>query len=172
MDAPPSALGSPPHDRLPPLPSGRPSPGRVGGPAPTSPVENGSCASRKGVADRIWEDLVLALVGDQFAGVAPPHEDEWPEICGCTISVRQSEDILSVWNRIDEPKLRERIRCVKSGCLVHSALTSIWHVTLAYNRDRIRVVLHLPPSTIMGVQIKQRSVGSFSIFPLFSETDT
>jgi translation initiation factor 4E len=80
---------------------------------------------RKGVADRVWEDIVLALVGDQFAGVAPPHEDEWPEICGCTISVRQSEDILSVWNRIDEPKLRERIR------------------------DRIRVVLHLPPSTIM-----------------------
>jgi translation initiation factor 4E len=67
---------------------------------------------RKGVADRIWEELVLALIGDQFAGVAPPHEDEWPEICGCTISVRQSEDILSVWNRIDEPKLRERIRCV------------------------------------------------------------
>jgi translation initiation factor 4E len=78
---------------------------------------------RKGVADRIWEDLVLALVGDQFAGVAPPHEDEWPEICGCTISVRQSEDILSVWNRIDEPKLRERIRCVQSGRFFLSALT-------------------------------------------------
>jgi translation initiation factor 4E len=66
---------------------------------------------RKGVADRIWEDLVLALIGDQFAGVAQPHEDAWPEICGCTISVRQNEDILSVWNRIDEPKQRERIRC-------------------------------------------------------------
>jgi translation initiation factor 4E len=67
---------------------------------------------RKGVGDRIWEDLVLALIGDQFAGVAQPHEDAWPEICGCTISVRQNEDILSVWNRIDEPKQRERIRCV------------------------------------------------------------
>ena len=66
---------------------------------------------RKGVADRIWEDLVLALIGDQFAGVAQPHEDAWPEICGCTISVRQNEDILSVWNRIDDPKLRERVRC-------------------------------------------------------------
>ncbi|KAI9444484.1 eukaryotic translation initiation factor 4E class II [Lactarius indigo] len=72
---------------------------------------------RKGVADRIWEDL--------FAAVSSPHEDTWPEICGCTISVRQNEDILSVWNRTDEPKLRERIR------------------------DRIRAVLHLPPATIM-----------------------
>ncbi|KAF8493277.1 eukaryotic translation initiation factor 4E class II [Russula emetica] len=95
---------------------------------------------RKGVADRIWEDLVLALIGDQFAGVAPPHEDEWPEICGCTISVRQSEDILSVWNRIDEPKLRERIR------------------------DRIRAVLHLPPSTIMEYKSNNDSMADKSSF--------
>jgi len=95
---------------------------------------------RKGVADRIWEDLVLALIGDQFSGVAPPHEDEWPEICGCTISVRQSEDILSVWNRIDEPKLRERIR------------------------DRIRTVLHLPPSTIMEYKSNNDSMADKSSF--------
>jgi len=95
---------------------------------------------RKGVADRIWEDLVLALIGDQFAGVAPPHEDEWPEICGCTISVRQSEDILSVWNRVDEPKLRERIR------------------------DRIRAVLHLPLSTIMEYKSNNDSMADKSSF--------
>ncbi|KAH9976065.1 translation initiation factor eIF 4e-like domain-containing protein [Russula compacta] len=95
---------------------------------------------RKGVADRIWEDLVLALIGDQFAGVAPPHEDEWPEICGCTISVRQSEDILSIWNRIDEPKLRERIR------------------------DKIRIVLHLPPSTIMEYKSNNDSMADKSSF--------
>lgn len=85
---------------------------------------------RKGVADRIWEELVLALIGDQFTGVAPPHEDEWPEICGCTISVRQSEDILSIWNRVDEPKLRERIRCVYSGRFFLRVLTSVWWVTV------------------------------------------
>ncbi|KAI9450757.1 translation initiation factor eIF 4e-like domain-containing protein [Russula earlei] len=95
---------------------------------------------RKGVADRIWEDLVLALIGDQFAGVAPTHEDEWPEICGCTISVRQNEDILSVWNRIDEPKLRERIR------------------------DRIRAVLHLPQSTIMEYKSNNDSMADNSSF--------
>lgn len=85
---------------------------------------------KKGVADRLWEDLVLAIIGDQFddcrpadssengiGAVAKSWEDasdggsEWPEICGCTISVRQSEDIVSLWNRTEaEPKLREKIR--------------------------------------------------------------
>ena len=90
---------------------------------------------RKGVADRLWEDLVLAVIGDQFEGVAdgadaegngnghghghghggagedgvPPGE--WPEVCGCTISVRQNEDIISLWNRHDSnAKSKEKIR--------------------------------------------------------------
>lgn len=40
------------------------------------------------------------------------REEEWPEICGCTISVRQSEDIISIWDRVEDPKVREKIRCV------------------------------------------------------------
>lgn len=83
---------------------------------------------KKGVADRLWENLVLAVIGDQFDecrqpedgnpvtdGESPgePNENDsvWPEICGCTISVRQSEDIVSLWNRVDaDRKVRERIR--------------------------------------------------------------
>jgi len=85
---------------------------------------------RKGVADRIWEDLVLAVIGDQFdecrsdgdQGEIQGHSSgdtdgtasgEWHEICGCTISVRQSEDIVSVWNRDDgDTRVKERIRKV------------------------------------------------------------
>ncbi|KAF9269055.1 translation initiation factor eIF4e [Marasmius fiardii PR-910] len=101
---------------------------------------------KKGVADRIWEDLVLAILGEQFDecrqssdetgddsnAVARSWEDssdsgsEFPEICGATISVRQSEDIVSLWNRVEsDVKVRERIR------------------------DTMRKVLNLPPSTIM-----------------------
>ncbi|KAF5377793.1 hypothetical protein D9757_008099 [Collybiopsis confluens] len=96
---------------------------------------------KKGVADRIWEDLVLAVLGDQFDECrlsSEPVASNWeedgsdsggvdpPEICGCTISVRQSEDIITLWNRFEaDVKVRERIR------------------------DTIRKVLHLPPSTIM-----------------------
>ena len=87
---------------------------------------------RKGVADRLWEDLVLAVIGDQFDGVVDSaeagsaHADgnadgvppgEWPEICGCTISVRQNEDIISLWNRHDSnAKSKEKIKCV-SRCV-------------------------------------------------------
>ena len=80
---------------------------------------------RKGVADRLWEDLVLAVIGDQFDGVVDESEaqsesnpegvppGEWPEICGCTISVRQNEDIISLWNRHDgNAKSKEKIKCV------------------------------------------------------------
>lgn len=71
---------------------------------------------RKGVADRVWEDLVMGVVGDMFDECGPQgdgEEGECPEICGCTISVRQSEDIVSLWNRVDgDIKVREKIRCV------------------------------------------------------------
>ncbi|PBK99654.1 translation initiation factor eIF4e [Armillaria gallica] len=106
---------------------------------------------KKGVADRIWEDLVLAIIGDQF-DVCRPSEDavknagasdetDWPEICGCTISVRQSEDIVSLWNRIDgDIKLREKIR------------------------DTIRRVLHLPPTTVMEYKSNNDSMQDKSSF--------
>ncbi|CAH9078803.1 unnamed protein product [Cuscuta epithymum] len=46
---------------------------------------------KKAVSGRFWEDLVLALVGDQL-----DHSDN---ICGAVLSIRFNEDILSVWNR-------------------------------------------------------------------------
>eukprot|EP00644_Phytophthora_capsici_P000030 jgi/Phyca11/525487/estExt2_fgenesh1_pm.C_PHYCAscaffold_40016 len=46
---------------------------------------------RKGVASRYWEDLVLAIIGEQF--------DVGNEICGAVISIRYNEDIISLWNR-------------------------------------------------------------------------
>jgi translation initiation factor 4E len=49
---------------------------------------------KKGVADRYWEDLLMAIVGDQFA-------EAGEEVCGAVLSVRSGEDVLSVWTRID-----------------------------------------------------------------------
>ncbi|OSD04799.1 eukaryotic translation initiation factor 4E class II [Trametes coccinea BRFM310] len=116
---------------------------------------------RKGVADRLWEDLVLAVIGDQFDGVTdgvdgegdgqsqhqqdagaegvPPGE--WPEICGCTISVRQNEDIISLWNRHDgNAKSKEKIK------------------------ETIRRVLNLPPTTIMEYKSNNDSMQDKSSF--------
>lgn len=49
---------------------------------------------KKGVADRYWESLVLALIGDQFG-------DAGDDVCGVVLSVRNGEDILSIWTKSD-----------------------------------------------------------------------
>ncbi|RDX48165.1 eukaryotic translation initiation factor 4E class II [Lentinus brumalis] len=108
---------------------------------------------RKGVADRLWEDLVLAVIGDQFDGVVDPADaaadsnadgvpaGDWPEICGCTISVRQNEDIISLWNRHDSnAKSKEKIK------------------------ETIRRVLNLPPSTVMEYKSNNDSMQDKSSF--------
>lgn len=57
----------------------------------------------KGTASRYWEDLVLAIIGEQF--------DVGNEICGAVISVRFNEDIISLWNRnADNKEACSRIR--------------------------------------------------------------
>ncbi|CAK7235380.1 hypothetical protein SBRCBS47491_009274 [Sporothrix bragantina] len=61
---------------------------------------------KKGVADRFWEDLLFAIIGDQFG-------DASDEVCGAVLSVRNGEDILSVWTRTDGSrvlKIRETMR--------------------------------------------------------------
>lgn len=57
---------------------------------------------KKGLATKFWEDLVLAVIGNQF----PDDHD----ICGIGISVRYHEDILSVWNRnAQDPEAKQRV---------------------------------------------------------------
>lgn len=46
---------------------------------------------KKGIASRCWENLLLAIIGEQFI--------VGNEICGAVISVRTSEDIISLWNK-------------------------------------------------------------------------
>lgn len=46
---------------------------------------------RKGISSRCWENLILAMLGEQFM--------VGDEICGAVISVRFQEDHISLWNR-------------------------------------------------------------------------
>ena len=112
----------------------------------------------------------MAIIGDQFddcrgvvktdekaatASAATGKLDEeidgidgtdWPEICGCTISVRQSEDIVTVWNRVDgDLKVREQIRYVYYLFFYLAPLASYSSLI----SDTLRRVLNLPSSTIM-----------------------
>lgn len=50
------------------------------------------------------------MIGDQF--------DVGPEICGAVLSVRNSEDILAVWNRsASNNKITHKIRYASMTCL-------------------------------------------------------
>mmetsp|Transcript_24982 Transcript_24982/g.31457 ORF Transcript_24982/g.31457 Transcript_24982/m.31457 type:complete len:245 (+) Transcript_24982:106-840(+) len=64
---------------------------------------------RKGLASRYWEEIVLGLVGCQFTGI--PYN----EVCGAVVSIRYSEDIVSVWNKTaHDREITERLRdCIK-----------------------------------------------------------
>ncbi|XP_037782941.1 eukaryotic translation initiation factor 4E type 2-like isoform X1 [Penaeus monodon] len=64
---------------------------------------------RKGLASRCWENMILAMLGEQFM--------VGDEICGAVISVRFQEDIISVWNRtaqdsITTGKIRDTLKRV------------------------------------------------------------
>jgi translation initiation factor 4E len=86
---------------------------------------------KKGVADRYWEDLLLAIIGDQFA-------EAGDEVCGAVLSVRSGEDVLSVWTRIDggrNIKIRYAQPRTKNGWL------------LTDRRETIKRLLAFPPDT-------------------------
>lgn len=42
----------------------------------------------------VWKELILAIIGEQFE----PTISEEDEICGLTVSLRQYDDIIRVWN--------------------------------------------------------------------------
>ncbi|KAF2269480.1 IF4E-domain-containing protein [Lojkania enalia] len=63
---------------------------------------------KKGVVDRYWEELLMALIGDQFA-------EAGEEVCGFVLSVRSGEDVFSIWTKNDggrNIKIRETIKRV------------------------------------------------------------
>lgn len=112
---------------------------------------------RKGLASRCWENLILAILGEQFM--------VGEEICGAVISIRfqvlsllfcfqncplklassmlyvSQEDIISVWNK-----------------------TAHDHGTTIRIRDTLRRVLNLPQNTIMEYKTHNDSLRDHSSF--------
>lgn len=71
---------------------------------------------KKGLADRFWESLVLAMVSDEFS--------VGEEICGAVLSVRSNEDIISLWNKsADVPRTNLKIRDILKRVLALPADT-------------------------------------------------
>jgi translation initiation factor 4E len=83
-----------------------------------------------GLADRLWEHLVLALIGGQFRDFAGT-------VCGAALGVRYMEDVMSVWTRrADDVDGNVRIK------------------------ERLLAVLQLPASTVMEYKPHQTTLPS------------
>ncbi|GAA5987508.1 hypothetical protein JCM10908_001983 [Rhodotorula pacifica] len=81
---------------------------------------------RKGVADRIWEEVVFALVSERIGG-----EDEriGEKVNGVVLSVRREEDILSLWvapsSRADRDTIRDSLRTALTPLLTATSLAAL-----------------------------------------------
>ena len=66
---------------------------------------------KKEFSDRLWEDLLLAIVGNQFES-----SGGYGEVCGAVISIRETHDVISLWikstNKIVRDKIRDSIKYV------------------------------------------------------------
>ena len=92
-------------------------------------------SSRPLYSSRYWEEITLALIGQQFLGVPDG------EIVGAVLSVRYSEDILGIWNRsAGDRDYIEKIR------------------------DAIKKILQLPPHANMEYKPHQNSMADRSSF--------
>ena len=90
---------------------------------------------KKGLASRYWEEVMLALLGGQFPGVPEG------EVCGAVVSIRYSEDIVSVWNKTaNDREIADRVR------------------------DAIKRILHLPTHVHMEYKPHQASLADKSSF--------
>lgn len=68
---------------------------------------------RKGVADRVWEEIVWALVGERIGSDSLETSESVgsaSKVNGVVLSVRKDEDILSIWCKPAKRPEREVIR--------------------------------------------------------------
>lgn len=73
---------------------------------------------RKGLVARCWENLVLAILGEQFM--------VGDEICGAVVSIRFQEDIIAIWNKTSsDTQVTQRIRDTLSRVLYLPANTAM-----------------------------------------------
>lgn len=100
---------------------------------------------KKGVADRYWESLVLALIGDQFG-------DAGDDVCGVVLSVRNGEDILSIWTKSDGGRvLKARYVPTLPDYTYQQILTSTGSETMKH-------VLNFPPNTRVEFKTHDSSI--------------
>ncbi|KAH8922674.1 translation initiation factor eIF4e [Atractiella rhizophila] len=119
---------------------------------------------KKGVEDRVWEEVAMALVGEMLVADAIDGEEDDGDgavVCGIVMSVRSNECVLSVWNKDkDDKKGRERIR---GGIL--KVLHRLW-------RPPAGITATEPPANFVSVEYKPHPLPSATPQPITPSTLT
>lgn len=93
--------------------------------------------SQNGIIDRVWEELLLAIVGEQF---------RTPELVGVSLSRRQNHKtvshILSIWNKNTEDKPSAKFRI----------------------GERLKVLLHLAAESTIEYKLFNKAITDNSTF--------
>jgi translation initiation factor 4E len=90
---------------------------------------------KKGLAGRMWENLLLAVIGGEF------NQECSEDLCGLVLSVRAQEDIISIWN----------------------GTSSVPRINLMI-KDTIKSVLSLPTETVMEYKAHKDAIHDQSSF--------
>ncbi|TNY20999.1 eukaryotic translation initiation factor 4E-4 [Rhodotorula diobovata] len=82
---------------------------------------------RKGVADRVWEEVVYALVSERIGSSDDDRVGE--KVNGVVLSVRRDEDILSLWvapsSRTERDIIRDSLRSALSPLLTATSAAAL-----------------------------------------------
>lgn len=122
---------------------------------------------RKGLASRCWENLILAMLGEQFM--------VGEEICGAVVSVRfqvQPKNTRTHEHTHTKAVALLTLRYGLSTSCLQEDIISIWNktasdqATTARIRDTLRRVLNLPPNTIMEYKTHTDSIKYVCLFVL------
>lgn len=94
---------------------------------------------------------MLALIGDQF-------HDAGVEICGAVVSVRNGEDIISIWTASKEGKMI-RIRQVLIQARERATAENMYLANhFSSHRDTFRKILQLPANTKIDWKVHEESI--------------
>lgn len=119
---------------------------------------------RKGLASRCWENLILAMLGEQFM--------VGEEICGAVVSVRFQVKPRNADTHCFHLVTHCQLRHGFSASCLQEDIISIWNktasdqATTARIRDTLRRVLNLPPNTIMEYKTHTDSIKYVCLFVL------
>lgn len=111
---------------------------------------------RKGLASRCWENLILAILGEQFM--------VGEEICGAVVSIRFQVTSTML------PQTHTHARAAAAVFDRQEDFISIWNKTASDTgtttriRDTLRRVLNLPHNTIMEYKTHNDSLRDHSSF--------